>query len=243
MPLRQSELDALRAEIVRTGIDVVGLFRVMDAPPAGLMPYTVQNWFAGHATTARRDYYAAVLGAWRGLPDIDILDGEALGLGTLEYDGGSVVLNEAVRRRLKEWQDASGMGAVNLLSKAKADGLVIPVGLKHTNIHQWLSGATKSAEPEHLAFVAKAWADASERGLVWIELNDDIRAELTPLREAGLIPSRILKNAPDKPDGLTPAVISNWLSGKSRRLRKDHLDWVLQRCKALSTVSVVTSNR
>ena len=168
-----------------------------------------------------------VLNAWRAMPDRTVLDGEALGLGPLEMRGDKVALGDQVRAQLKAWQDASGIGAVRLLKDAEREGATLPQNLKPPMIVQWISGATKIARPEHLEFVALRWAKAAERGLDWVEITAVELERLKALREAGLLPSRILKNAPDKPDGLTSAVISNWLSGKVKRARKDYLEWVI----------------
>jgi len=227
--LTAADLEALRAERERTGVEVAALYRGIPDCPAGLKPHTIWHWLDGKVGSARIDFYKTVLAAWRSLPDAPLLEGEALGLGPLVQHGDRVALSEDARGRLRELQDASGIGAVKLLDEAARDGHMIPDGLKHSTILQWMSGATQSAKARHLAFVVGRWQEAAARGLEWIDLTPDIQAQLAPLRAAGLLPSKILNDAADKPDGLTPAIISRWLSGKVKRVRVDYLEWVLGR--------------
>lgn len=229
MKLSTNELKALKVERERTGVDVVALYRVIPNCPEGLWPHTIWHWLDGKAGSARIDFYKTVLATWQALPDAPMLEGEALGLGPLIQQGDRVVLNDTARERLRELQDASGLGAVRLLDEAAQDGQTIPEGLKHTAILQWMNGATQSAKAAHLAFVVERWREAAARGLEWVDLTPEIQAQLIPMREAGLIPGKILNDAPDKPDGLTPAIISRWLSGKVKRVRVDYLEWVLGR--------------
>ena len=221
---------ALGAEKLRTGVDVTPLFKSIESPPRGLKPHIIHQWLSGKTGTARQDHYEAVLAAWRSLPDILQLDGKALGIGPVEMQAGRIVLNDRIRDRLHSLQNASGKGPTALLQWVVSQGMNPPEGLKASTIAQWLNGTAKTAAPEELRLVIEAWAKASERGLGWIALTEELQARLRPYRDAGLLPSRLFKDAPDKPEDLTPAMISRWLAGTVRRIRKDHLDWVLGRC-------------
>lgn len=46
----------------------------------------------------------------------------------------------------------------------------------------------------------------------------------------GQLPSKILEGQ-SPPPGLSPYMISSWLSGHSKTAIKDHIDWVLDRLK------------
>ncbi len=71
--------------------------------------------------------------------------------------GDKVVINDAIRAQLREWQKASGVGALELLKSAWRAGEIIPEGLKARTVTQWIRGETKVARPDHLKFVAMSW--------------------------------------------------------------------------------------
>lgn len=229
IPLSEAEISALSAERARTGVDVAALYRALPEPRNGLKPHTIWQWLDGKTKSARLDHYRIVLETWRAIPDAPVLDGEVLGLGKLEMSGDKVVLSDKARAQFRKWQEASGVGAVALLKSALRDGETLPKGLKPAMILQWMSGATKVAKPEHLEFVVREWAKAAERNLEWVEISSETLARFREMREDGLLPGKIFKDAKYAPDGLSPPMISRWLSGRTTRARKDHLKWVLGR--------------
>ena len=146
---------------------------------------------------------------------------------------GRVVLTGTVRKELRRFQEATGKGGAALLKDAKARGQEIPDGLQPNMITQWLNGATKSAHLEHLSFVIEVWRACENQEISWHDLDEERSSQLAPYREAGLLPSRLFKDAEDKPSDLTPAMISSWVNRKVARVRVDHWDWVNERCKTL----------
>lgn len=163
MALGEAEIEALAAERRRTGVDVAALYRAIPEPRKGLKPHTIWQWLDGKVKSAGVDHYHMVLETWRSLPDVPQLDGETLGLGHLEMKGNKVVINDAISARLREWQKASGVGALELLKSAWRAGEIIPEGLKARTVTQWIRGETNVARPDHLEFVATRWREAAER--------------------------------------------------------------------------------
>lgn len=68
----------------------------------------------------------------------------------------------------------------------------------------------------------------SDQDIVIIDKN--IRATLTGHQErTGVGPTKLLKNTRgNRPEGLRAHIITNWIEGKNKTLRRDHLDYVLK---------------
>lgn len=63
-----------------------------------------------------------------------------------------------------------------------------------------------------------------------INITAELIAELSEHQaRTGVGPTKLLKNTRHKrPDGLRAHIISNWIEGKNKTLRKDHLEYVLK---------------
>lgn len=134
------------------------------------------------------------------------------------------------------------MGAVQILKRAKD----IPPGLTHQIIQSWTSDGTKpnTASETHWHYVMARLAampdcvPASARlvgagNKLKIEIAPDDLAELRHHRErTGIGGGILLRNASDKPAGLTPTMISNWLSGTVNKAVPELVAYVLARYRA-----------
>lgn len=237
MPLTPERIAALEHERRRSGVELPTLLRQMtlrgESPPSITV---IGNWFRGSVQCANRAHYDAVLKAWKSCPTPSALNPQEFGLEELEIVRGRVVLTDAVRTRLHDLRQRSGQGIAAMLKDAMRNGEDIPKGLNFSVIQQWLNGVTQTAKHEHFGFVMRHWSKTAAQGksLHWTEMSREIAEQLRPMREAGLIPSRIFVDADDVPDGISPAMISSWVTGNSKRLRSDHLEWVLKRCHDLT---------
>ena len=122
-----------------------------------------------------------------------------------------------------------------------------PSGLTPRVIHSWLYRQSKSAEAPHWAYVIARLRQMPDRAGPPIPaarkkrsiarntpdhlpIPDDQREALRGHRaRTGIGGAVLLRNATDIPPGLTPAVISQWLSGRILTAIPSHLAWTMER--------------
>lgn len=134
------------------------------------------------------------------------------------------------------------MGAVQILKRAKD----IPPGLTHQIIQSWTSDGTKpntasethwhyvmarlGTLPDHVATPARFVQTEHQRK---VEITADEFAELHHHRQrTGIGGAVLLRDASDKPAGLTPGMISAWLSRQATRAAPGLVAYVLARYRA-----------
>jgi hypothetical protein len=140
----------------RTGATI--RFRVRRDPnlPSGLTPALISNWLNGRIRSARPDHWEFVMSWWRSLPDA--LPGHAPKRRSDDRDGYAPI-PETTLAALRAERTRTGIGPVRLFGRMK----VRPDGLNDSMIRAWLAGQTKSARPEHVAFVLEAWRALPDR--------------------------------------------------------------------------------
>ncbi|MEO1324434.1 MAG: hypothetical protein AAFV59_15655 [Pseudomonadota bacterium] len=142
-----------------------------------------------------------------------------------------VEIDEATLLFLKNEIERTQMGPRRILRNTRGER---PVDLNSGIVARWLSGHTTRAQASHLNFVLDRLAstpsvsiDARER----VELSAAIIAELQGLRDqSGIGAWALLSPRPNEvPEGLHPATIQQWLDGKVKSARRDHLEFVRKR--------------
>ena len=127
----------------------------------------------------------------------------------------------------------TGVGVAKLLRGTKNNR---PRGLSANVIHGWLSGATTSANPEHIKWVFDAYANykppakAVERAPRKIKLGDaEFKLIQKEAQRTGLGAIDILRHAPKPlPEGLNHQKVQRWISSDTKTAVKAHLDLVLK---------------
>lgn len=131
----------------------------------------------------------------------------------------------------------SGTGPVQILKRASD----VPAGLSHLIIQSWASdgpkpGTVGQAHWDYVMARLRALPDGASSSTLslralrslQVEINADDLTELRHHREqTGIGGAILLRNAPDKPSVLSPAIISAWLSGEAKKAVPDLVAYVL----------------
>lgn len=108
-------------------------------------------------------------------------------------------------------------------------------------IEAWLRGRVKKAKKSHIDFVLAELAKLPDDPTsARKQLTEETLCQLQALfAQTGIGPRPLLQGAPDVPEGLTERIVYAWLHGDTRTARKDHLDYVLARLRAVSERSEI----
>jgi hypothetical protein len=221
-PLTEAKLAELRAHAERTGIGAMLLLRGARDKPAGLNAYIVSTWINYSAQSAVPVHVEYALARWAGLPT-----------------NRRIAFTDEMRSTLAAEFTRTGSGPVQILKRAND----VPAGLAHPIIQSWKSGRPKPATigEAHWNYVmARLHALPNARA---ISATDSIQADrqltviaaedLAELRHhrqrTGIGGAILLRGATDKPTGLTPAMISGWLSGAIQKARPQFVAYVIAR--------------
>lgn len=209
--LTKNILARLRARKSRTGIGSRRLLAGATDCPADLTPHTVDGWLAGKAKSAAGEHLNYALKRWEQFPPRMELTQEKL---------------DILRRHMRRTRVSPRM-----LLKNRADA---PAGLSRDQIRSWMNGKTKCVLCGHYEFVVKAWEALPDRAAEYIGITPEILKTLhRHRRRTGLSFQRLLQGKDDLPDQLTAEKIHNWLSGRNRNARKDHLEYVIRQWEQL----------
>ncbi|WP_300532429.1 hypothetical protein [Maricaulis sp.] len=75
----------------------------------------------------------------------------------------------------------------------------------------------------------------------YVQLTDDVLEELRRIREeTGVGPMKFLRHESGVPDGLSSPIIVSWMRGASKRARKRHLEFVLERWPKVIPILPIT---
>lgn len=208
---------AIRAKLLaqkeRTKVGTQKLLNEKKSLPKGLSPAIVNRWLTGAIKSATKEHLDYVMSKWESLPSIAF---DFIEITSEDFE------------KIHTYKKLTNMGATTFLKKVKN----IPADLTAEKINNWLSGNSKTVREDHLSFVLEKWKELAEGNQTRIAITPEVLTRLIDYRDRGnLLPGHILKNASDKPKGLSAHIISTWLSGRVKRVRKDHLDYVLLRCK------------
>ena len=106
-------------------------------------------------------------------------------------------------------------------------------------IEAWLRGRAKTVKQSHIDFVLAELAKLPDDPTsARKHLSEETLAQLRALfARSGIGPRPLLQGAPDVPQGLTERIVYAWLYRNTKTARKDHLDYVLARLRAVSECS------
>jgi hypothetical protein len=149
----------LKTALHRAGVTLPQLLREWDSVPAGMTVTTIRRWRDGQTRTANPDWWRALMRRLAELPDAEP-DAVALlpphtKAGRFSYR--PIPADQLVA--LRHHHRRTGITGEKLLKDAAGK----PPDLNGTMIAAWISGATRSADPDHLTYVLALYADRLSR--------------------------------------------------------------------------------
>ncbi len=241
--------DDIRTEILghmkRTNVSSQNLLEKADMVPFGLHPNTIQSWIKGKGAfdSALPYHLDYVLDRWRSLPSGEILSteewlpepiseqsskwAEVIQNKKLEQvekqtDGNAsppqttaaklVTLSKAMREELITHQERTDIYPEELIA-INPDIPIHKVALK-----KWLSEKVQKLDKQHYDYVLSAWQKIPTPTFTLID-REFVHAHKDKFND--------IKDAPDKPIGLSNKLIDSWISGRRKTARQVHWDFVL----------------
>lgn len=140
----------------------------------------------------------------------------------------SIIIAED-RQKMIDLKNATGV-TPHMLLAGRTD---VPEDLTENKIRHWLNGRSKSARPDHLRYVIRAWEELPR--YEFVENPADEIAEMRRLKEeTGFGFSALLSGQREEmPEGLRADIIKGWFENTRVKARRDHLDYVLARWRSL----------
>jgi len=228
IPVTLHILDELNFQRKRTQVTPEKLLKNATDIPEGLSVAHIHRLFYKKTRTASKIHIEYLLSRWKSFPDCKIKPGR----NGAEYKSwGYIKITPETKNVLHQYKKQTRIGAEKLLNGAQG----IPDGLNAAIINNWLTGGSTTAYSEYIEYVMRTWKELAEGEQERIEITPDIMAALKDSRDrVKRFPSYVLAAATDIPQGLSPHIISSWFSGTAKTARKDHLNYVLDRCKQLN---------
>jgi hypothetical protein len=252
IPLDKIMKARLRAETRRTGTAARELLRGQAGIPPGLTPRVVNRWLLGAVATVPESQFRFVLDLLAELPDSSAIspDGQykpKSGRRVVASDGVWIDVTPDMAAQLKSEFARTGLKAAALLARCQD----APPGLTAVVIANWVTMRSKRANPEFWRYVIERFAAMPDRGraappsgradsprynLIGHEpISEAKLSELHRLRaQTGIGASRLMSGAADKPDGMTPAMVANWLSGRAKTAVPAYVDYAIDRYRVIA---------
>lgn len=201
------------------------LLRGAKDKPDELKSDMVRRWMAGQVRDAVPSHVDYILARWSALPT-----------------NKRIPLTPDMRALLNAEFRRTGIGPVVVLKRAPD----VPSGLTHQIIQAWASDRPKpnTVSETHWAYVIKrlgSLPDFVAATPQFVETEHQRKVEITANEFAELHHHRqrtgiggavLLRDANDKPAGLTPGMISAWLSREAKRAAPGLVAYVLARYRA-----------
>lgn len=149
--LTSDMIATLEAEFARTGMGAVTVLARADDRPMGLTQQVIQGWLRGRTNTVGIAHWEFVMARLAALPDLSLSAPSHRVRRMARADIPPDDLAELRRHR-----ERTGVGGAVLLRHAEGK----PDGLTSSMISGWVTGAIRSARPDHLAYVLahyRAW--------------------------------------------------------------------------------------
>jgi hypothetical protein len=137
-----------------------------------------------------------------------------------------IALTDEIIEELKRLKRETGIGPQSLLRGQQN----VPPGLSSTLIYSWLRGQAKTAKKTHLDFIRSRWKKAHPR----VKLTQEQIIEIQQhVKRTGVSWHSLIPNIDPLPDGLDAKKISFFMTGKTRTVRKDYIEAVIQALRSL----------
>lgn len=146
----------MRSEMERTGAQPSTLLQFENSFPDGLTVGIIPRWLSGRIATVREDHWSFVMASFRAIPDIaDASTRKAAARNKPLYR----LITEEEHQALRDHRYRTALRGPDILKFAEAK----PDDLTGHMIDGWISGATKSAKPGHVAYVIDLYASIAHR--------------------------------------------------------------------------------
>lgn len=210
-PQTAQRLHTLREQ---TGVSYAGLLAGRNDVPEGLGADTVANWLFGRSRKARKDHLEYVTRLWEALPRYVFVNDP-----------------EAELEEMRELARETGIGPRPLLRGRRRE---MPEGLTAAMLSSWLADTPLFARRDHLDYALGLWRQVRDAAQGRVRITNERLSELKEHRaRTGIGSTRLLKLGEAPPDGLTPAMVTQWLRGNAGTARQDHLTYVLTLWRSL----------
>jgi hypothetical protein len=242
--ISKDQLTHLNAEFRRAGYTAKRLLANRQDIPDGLDVRLIQRWLNGWAKEASVLHLTYIQNLLAVMPDYDRLSKE---------EAKSLRPYARTKPDAGQWVDLTAEMLTHLSSELIRTGASVPellrspqtapVGLTAGIIACWRSGRTATVNPEFWVFVVDRLAQLPDRLPVPPKLPrtfpkrhlQDYRritveecAELQRQRtRTGLGGVRLMKQATDRPAGLSGANVQSWLNQQTASASPEHLEFVL----------------
>ena len=221
--LSEDTIAQLRGHAERTGVGPMRLLRGARDKPARLNASVIEHWIAGQVRTAAAGHVAYVMARWAALPS-----------------NRRIVLTCEMRERFRAELRRTGQSPVSAL-KGASD---IPPSLSKQILRTWARNhptphttseanwtfimALLGTMPDHAPVCAR-FVETQYK----VAITADEFAQLHHHRKrTGIGGAILLRYAADKPAGLTPGMISAWLSRQAKSADPGFVAYVLARYRA-----------
>ena len=191
-----------------TGVNVGKLLEESLDVPEGLDNKKVNSWIAGDTKTAKRSHIDYLFKA---------------------YDNCDYIrVTPKILAKLRGHVERTGVGYKTII-KGQSN---IPEGLTPSIIAHLLSGETQSIRKPYLEYVLQVYHDCAYPVHISKKNLDQLRshAERTGVGGRSAILLRGQKNIPE---GLTANIIGHWFTGRAEIALPEHINYVLNRYRAL----------
>jgi len=252
IPLDKILKARLRAETRRTGAAARELLRGCTAIPEGLTARVINRWLLGAVSTAPKVQIAFVMDAFARLPNASAISSDGKynpksGRRVAAADGAWITITPDMAALLQSEFSRTGLKADAFLMRRDD----VPTGLTKSVIRNWWTMRSKRANPEFWRYVIDKFAAIPDRAraappsgradiprynlIGHKPISETKLRELHRLRaQTGIGASRLMAGAADKPDGMTPAMVANWLSSRAKTAVPAYVDYAIARYRSIA---------
>lgn len=173
-PFTEAMRETLLEEFRRTGLTIPDMLRGAKGKAAGINANTISRWRNDPGLrTVSAEQWDGVMSLFRSLPDMRIAEAHPISNASpkpLPQRVGKLpskdwnrpdhhIISDEVYQELHRQKTRTGLSGARMLAGASD----IPVGLTSAMVMNWLTGTTRSALPEHVAYVLARYSALPDR--------------------------------------------------------------------------------
>ncbi len=203
----------------RTAIGQRALLRGLP-PDCKLRASAFSRWTSGEVKRVPQDQLEAAMKALESLPDKPGTSPTQKKAPLLKKTEARVAITEELRKFIKHHRERTGLNPSDIMRSDR------PAGLSASMVSSWINLKVRTASPEHVEYVRKAFETAPEsRVKITKELS---RLFLFNRERTGVAVVELLRNAPNRPKGLNATTVQSWLGRVPKTACKEYVDYVLE---------------
>ncbi len=226
VPITEDILKELRDLRKKTFTEPGALLSDAKSLPLGLTVCKVENWLKGLLKTAQEDHLEFVIKEWKKLPQTRVHP----------FKTNHKPITPQILEHLKGLKKETGVDTCALLHGRNNE---IPEGLNSAVINTWLRGKAKIAKREHLNYVIRLWEEIEHNKHRWVTVTKKQLEHFHHHRvRTGVEPSTLLRISATPPYKLDIKLLSRIITGNTRCVRENHLEYIIMAWEALSDRTV-----